>query len=351
LLTREDPAGVQAVTKALEIERRIGFLRAAGYSLEALAGERRRKADFVNARRLLEESLATMKEVGDTPGIVAISIDLGNVSLNTGDPKSGRRYYREALAGAREISDRRGTAMALGNVALIDELEGDLGTGRARLEEALQLKREIGDPNSLAYTLGKLAEANLAAGDWQSARRWADEQKSVLRSAKLWGPRDELIYAKLAIEEGRPADAEATMSALAAQSPLPNPGAEAWRVLAQSRLERGDIRRAREAADQAVRLAHKSPNRADYGIPADLISARVAAMEGRGADAKEKMQRLLDEATRLGNVALQLEIRLWIGLTDRAAGIREAPGELDQLRKDATARGFGLIAKRATAGL
>lgn len=73
-----------------------------------------------------------------------------------------------------------------------------------------------------------------------------------------------------------------------------------------------------------------SPNRADYGIPADLMAARV-------------------EARRLGNVELELEIRASQGELDKKApgDGRVANSELAEVAADATARGFGLVAEHA----
>jgi len=339
----------KALQQALEIDRRIGYRRSAAHVIEALAQLRRVQADMKGAQTLLTESLGIMRELGDGPGEVTVQISLGNIALNTGDQKMARRIYSEALVRAREISDRHGIAVATGNLAQIDLVEGDLPASRSHLEEALRLKRELGDRNSLAYTLGKLAEVSFASGNLVLARTYADEQRTVLREANLWGPRDQIIYAQLAIEEGQPAEAEPWMSTLGAQSPKPNPGAEAYRVLALSWLARADTKKAREAVEEALRRARMSPNRPDYGIPADLMAARVEAAEGRVPNALHHMKQLLVEARRLGNVELELEIRASQGELDKKASGdgRVANSELAEVAADATARGFGLVAEHA----
>jgi hypothetical protein len=92
-----------------------------------------------------------------------------------------------------------------------------------------------------------------------------------------------------------------------------------------------------------------SPNRLDYGIPADLMAARVEAAEGRVPNALHHMKQLLVEARRLGNVELELEIRASQGELDKKASGdgRVANSELAEVAADATARGFGLVAEHA----
>jgi DNA-binding winged helix-turn-helix (wHTH) protein/tetratricopeptide (TPR) repeat protein/TolB-like protein len=345
-----DQQAEPALRELLRANERNGNQRLAVAAWQSLGQVRRAAGDHEGARQMFEKSLAVAREIGDVPDEVMNRINLGNFWLNTGNPAAALAAYQEALATAREASFNRGIAIATGNIGTF-EMTRDLGAARSRLEEALRIKREMGDAASLAVTLDKLAQTMLLAGDPVRARALAMEQKSVLEKAGLWGPRDQIIFAWLAIETGSPADAEKPMAGLGAQSPLASPGAEAYRALAASWLARGDARKARTAIDEALRRAAKTPNLADYGIPCGIVSARVELLEGRGSGLAQ-LEHWAAEAKKLGNSRLELEARLYLGLGKvRYGDPTGGRAVLAGVRDEAGARGFGLFSARAADGL
>jgi DNA-binding winged helix-turn-helix (wHTH) protein/tetratricopeptide (TPR) repeat protein len=343
LYDRNDAAAEDTLRRALEIEERIGFRSAAAHTLQTLAGIRRGVADMNGARDLFRQSLAIMVDIGDGPGEAINHINLGNIANNTGDAAGARAEYGVAMQRAREVGDRRTQSIAIGNTAILDYSAGDLRQAVEGLQQALTLKRAIGDKGNIAYTLGWLGDIAIDAADFSAAHKYIDEKLALLKSAGLDTARDGIGPARLAIEEGRPEAAEAPMAKLAAQSLHPNPGAEAWRVLAESRLVRGDLKGARAAAESGVALAAKSPNLADYGIPTGILAARVDAAEGHKSSALASLRALLANARKLKNYPLELEARLYLA---RIAGEKT---QIAAVAKEAESRGFVLFAHKALA--
>ena len=80
--------------------------------------------------------------------------------------------------------------------------------------------------------------------------------------------------------------------------------------------------------------------------------ARVQALTGNPSEAAKRMEALLAEATQIGLVPHQLEIRLALGEAAIQSG-EAAKGRalLGALRGDASAKGYRLIARKAAAAL
>jgi len=83
-----------------------------------------------------------------------------------------------------------------------------------------------------------------------------------------------------------------------------------------------------------------------------IMLARANALLGRTAEAIQSLQTPLAEAVQLGLVTHQFEIRLALGEMEMQSG-NAAKGRtrLSELRNDAAAKGYKLIARKAAQGL
>jgi hypothetical protein len=88
--------------------------------------------------------------------------------------------------------------------------------------------------------------------------------------------------------------------------------------------------------------------RLNWGIAA----GRVLFAAGMLADARQELEAVLSEATQAGFVGYQFEARLALGETAKTSGhVVTARSNLASLEKEARAKGFGLIARKAAAAL
>jgi hypothetical protein len=103
------------------------------------------------------------------------------------------------------------------------------------------------------------------------------------------------------------------------------------------------IRRARSLVEKSGDIEHR--------LPVLILAARIDAAAGRAAAAEQSLGSLLEQATAVGNVPLTLDARLALGEVELKAGKAAGREQLSALEKDATARGFLLIAREARASL
>jgi uncharacterized protein HemY len=175
-----------------------------------------------------------------------------------------------------------------------------------------------------------------------------EEADSLLQSIHEKSVDPPILLAQVSNAEAKPEEAEALMTAMAAKFQKPNPEGNIWRTLAESRLERGELATAREAANQAVSWGRKTPNRADFGIPCDLISARVEIAEKSYPAARKHLTALLAESRQLNTWSMSSACgwRLW-NWRRAAETCRRRPMLREAWNGDSAQRGFGLIASAA----
>jgi hypothetical protein len=100
--------------------------------------------------------------------------------------------------------------------------------------------------------------------------------------------------------------------------------------------------------NQAVRLIRGSERRY-LSLSVALSEARVRAALRKTSEAQRQLAQVLDSATKAGYPDLQLDARLAAAeISLRPGGTSPALRELTALQHDASARGFGLIARKAS---
>jgi hypothetical protein len=127
--------------------------------------------------------------------------------------------------------------------------------------------------------------------------------------------------------------------------------ARALALLAQALLGQGRTAQAWETAKQAQAISERSD---DLELRIEVVTAIAPAGAASGESAKVLGQLgwAVAEAKRTGNVAAGLEARLVLGsLQLRAGNPAAGRAALEQVRRDAEARGFTGTAQRALAAL
>ena len=336
--------------KALAAGREIGDRRTTAASLTSLAELNRNQANMTEARALFEEALAIYRETGDAARTTVVLANLGNILNNTGHPEESKKLYREALALAQETGNRRETARSTKALAILAYTEGDLAGARKSLEGVLEEERRMGAKSSYAYTLGHLATILEYQGDLGGARKLWNEQCGIQKKVgeKIRLANCEASLAELSIEEGHPEAAETLCLRIAREFQTTNPAGDAWRLLALSYLARGDIGKAREAADRALEFAAKTLNAADFKIPIGIAAARVEAAGGKTTEAVAALDRLLAQSRELHLAGMQIEAGLALAEADARRGDKQAGrNRARAVEQEAQRMGFGLAAAKA----
>jgi DNA-binding winged helix-turn-helix (wHTH) protein/tetratricopeptide (TPR) repeat protein len=377
----------QAFQVYVETEDRVLQARV----LDALADVRLTQGDLEGARRGFEQALVLCRQTGSR-GDEALALEhLGMALVRAGQLAAARPLFAQALAIDRQLGDPVLGALALAGLAEVAARAGDLEPAQRLYDQAMAARRQVGNPISTAQVLGALARLAHARGDLARARQLAAEE---LRTAQAAGARslaaaarrelgtiamaqgdlagargllagalaastaigeafdiaaDRLELVRLALAEGRLADAAhqaATLADWCGKSGFVETQARALGLLAESLLRQGKVAEARQARDRARACADRSEDR-ELRLAVAAGAARIDAAAGDD-EALRVLRATLNEAEKIGFVVVGLETRLALGESELTLA-REAAGraDLDAVRKQAEARGFRLLARRA----
>jgi tetratricopeptide (TPR) repeat protein/tRNA A-37 threonylcarbamoyl transferase component Bud32/TolB-like protein len=329
----------------------------AAHALNSIAVVLMEQGDAAGARRAYEESLATTKEIGDKKSHAMALNNLAGVLRDQLDLPGSRRLLAEAMADFREIGEKGGVVRCLENTGIILVDEGKLDEARKKQEEALAIAQEMGNKSLTAYALYLLGEVYADQGNLAAALK-SDEQSLEIRKG-LGEPRmigeTQLALADLATKEKQFPGAESTARESAQQLEKLNDvddAAFAYYLLARALAAQGKTTDAHAAIDKASALTQKGGD-TNIRLRVAVEAGIIGASSGSPADvseAKKSIQSVLTDATKQNLTGIQLEARLGMGEVEMKSGDRSTGrAHLAALQKDATAKGFLLIAREAAA--
>ena len=313
--------------------------------------------DVAQAKRNLQETVKISREIGSYGLAQAAWNVTGNVDLIEGDLVGAKAAYSETLAVARSVKDKDGVAFSLSQLAYVWFFQGDLAQAKHQIEEALAIFKDADNKAMRADLIGRLGDISFAEGDLTGARKQYTESLKILDEI---GERTYSAYyliklARVSVEEGHPADAETTIRKIPAEQlqegELRYGKVDADVVLAQALVAQGrntDAYKTLEESENVNGMTKQNSYPSNIGFA--IETARVRAALGKNAEAKSSLETALAEATKYGLGGDQLEARLGLGEIEMKSG-QTAVGRahLKALAKDARAKGFLLIARKATA--
>jgi serine/threonine protein kinase len=268
--------------------------------------------NYRQADASLQESLELAKTAGPRSLTSSILLDLADLSTHRGDLKDAQAKYNESLASAQQNFEDQVSSIQMARSDLLVQ-QGDLPGARRLLEELLKLSEDAQQQEDAAYC--------------------------------------KFLLAEVAVEDGRASEAEAlARQAADGLSGLGSLDEEPYALgtLIRSLLAQNKLAEAQQIMAKAKELAQRSQ---DVHIQMDVAtnSGRVLVAAGKTAESLAVLSAVLDRAIRLGCVSCALQVRLALGEAELKAS-RTAAGRttLSALQKDATKRGFLLIARKAS---
>lgn len=341
-------------------EQHIAILREMGaaiwlpgalVNLSFIAGQ---QGDVAVAKRAAQESLEAFRANKMKIGDIYAGGNLADALVREGRLAEAVRLEEPFLGIAREAGDSYGVSLAQSGQSWLRYLQGDIPGAQKALEEALTIVQKSEARTDTASALAWRAELSRQGDRLPEARRDLEEAIKLQQGTGDTGRLAEMrvALARLSIEEAKPADAIAPVRE--AREVFRKQGRlgdeiDAGTALAEAQLALGktiDARVEVESADLALKKSLDQMLR----VQTEIVAARVRAAEGDGAGAIRDLERTLSDATRFGFVPLQLDARLALGQIEMKTG-RAASGRarLDALERDAKAKGFLLVARRAGA--
>ena len=180
-LTGDFPGSMDALDRALRIDREIGDHSGEANALADLGRVLHLAGDFPGAMDALDRALRIDREIGDHSGEANALSALGLVLQVTGDLAGADDAYTQALEIYRETGNRNGEAAALTILGRIRRLTGDLTGAMDALDRALRIDREIGHSRAEANALTDLGRLLQLTGNHTGATSALTKALAVFR--------------------------------------------------------------------------------------------------------------------------------------------------------------------------
>jgi len=344
----ERQQAIEYFEQALAIKRELGersgiamVLGNIGITYEALG-------DLEQARLMQEEAAEINREIGATSSLVRTLINLGNVNKSLGNFAHARELYEEVAVEAERLSLRQTHALALNNLSSVLHTLGELDEARRTRERALDILREINHRLLISYALYGLGEILRDQGDVADALAAHDSSLAIREDLKLGevGASHNAI-ARVMLEQGDYVGAEEWVQRALAQHArqmTPKDSAYADVLVAVALAGQG---RSEEAVALAERALARRGDDVEDRLEVTLMAAVALAVAGETESAHELSRAALEEAQRTDHIPAQLHARLQLAELDAMAGDATARDSLAALGREASERGFGLIARKA----
>jgi serine/threonine protein kinase/tetratricopeptide (TPR) repeat protein/TolB-like protein len=355
LYRQGDLAGAKkAAEGSLAIARELGDRVNEGHALNTIAGLEGQQGQPAAAKKHFEEALAIDRAVGNKAEAARVLNNFANLLMAEGSLLRARQMLEECVAISRSTGNKDDLGIALLNLAGLRSNAGELAPAQRSFSEALQIVRETGNDAAAAYILHSQADILALQGDLSAAHKKNEEALAMQEhmGAKVDAARSRVSMANLSLDEGHVAEAEKLARQAAEQFRSQNDvagEADADVALIDSLRTQGKLAEAQSLADVAQRLAEKSGDRGTAASVA-IANARVRASSGNAEEAVTSLQSTVKETGNAGMRAAQFDARLALGETEMKSGSRTAArAELTSLERDAKAKGFLLVARKAAA--
>lgn len=344
----------QTFEEALQVAQQIGNRRGEAIALTDLGHLQLDRGDLENARTIYVRAIAIQREIEDTRNAGSSLSNLGRLLFQLGNYSEATKTLNESLAIARQTGNRRSEAYVLNFLAEPAFAEGNLAQSKQLNEQSLQIAQEIGHKRVVEAALSGIGEVLLAQGNFDDAQKEMQAALSVSTEIQEKGSEAQynLALARIALERGLPTDAETFAQGPADEfrnEKAQSQEALAQCVLARALLAQGKLAEAQKARDLASAAgAHTEDHWVSFQVA--LTDAQVQGAT-RLKTAAPQLQALVSRAQTQGCIPCEFEAQLWLGQIEARS---KDPGaaalgrnSLAALEKDASARGFLLIASKA----
>lgn len=256
---------------------------------------------------------------------------------------------------AREIGSLESIGSGYIAMGWISLLQGNTDSALQSFQQAEKTFDELGDPMMIAWDYWNIAQVYVMRGELDTARKKHEEALRIREQAALKGfaAESRAALADIALEQQEPARAESMARSAVQQFALESQtDNEAWALalLAQSLAAQGKQAEAREAVERARRLTEDCQNLSvRLFVTRTYASMTVNRAQKNSRDsAQRELAALLTAASAAGFVTEEFQIRLALhNISFEEDHGKEAADKILTFSREATKKGFWLIAKKA----
>ena len=338
--------------QALRLVRGIGAQRDIAGALLNIANLTYAAGDLKGAHGYYQESLETSRAINNKQGILDAEGGLAADLVASGESAAARQIYEDMLQTARDVGDQKNAAFALTGISLTLFEQGDMGGARKRIEDALKITQDAGMKGDYASALIALGDINLAQDHLDKAdKNYRDSlQLNQQLADRLGLAQNNASLASLALEQNQPAGAE-TLARQAADAFREQKNADletdALATLARALISENNLPEARKAIERAKTLPAQDQA---VRLKLAIADAYLDAREGRAAEAAGILAEAIQKASDMKLKVSEFEALLAKADIESQTGTTpSAKLQAKRLQADASAAGFALIARKASA--
>ena len=340
----------ERLTEALAVSRSTRMIEGEIEALQGLAELGFHEGELDEALQSEESALQRLIRQHRPALAARVLASSADLLAHTGNVSLARRRLTQAEAASRRSADRLVSCRLLGTGARFSFCEGDLAASRSASEEQLGLARRMRARPLEATALRGLARIAWAGGETPRALDLLREARGIAEKSG-----DRLTVTEISVElagadlESGDFDASLKLAREAADWYHDRHFSAESLALAIAAEDLLRLQRPAEARDLAVRARALVPEM-DHELRLEIAPAlaRVEAAQGDPGKALRDLGSAITEAEQAGFVPVAFEARLAKGEILSSRGETE---DLRLLQKDAEAKGFRWIARRAAGAL
>ncbi|HEY0702463.1 MAG TPA: tetratricopeptide repeat protein [Candidatus Acidoferrales bacterium] len=340
--------------RALQSSRSVKDLNGEAMMLTNLGGIRFQQGEITEAESLFTQALRQFRQIGNLAGVATTLSNLGAANTVQGNIAEARKLLLQCIVAHQTVGDSVGVAVGLNNLGDLSRQAGQLAVAESYYRQAKTEAAKTGDKDALAYIASGLGDVLSDRGDLPAARKSYEEALALRNQSAetALALETRVSLAQLAIEEGHPADAETAARACQKQfHDLQQPDDEmaASLVVINALLAQGQDADAKNELAAAQPLAAKNQN-ALPRLQFDLASAQIQLASDHPDAARPQLEKTLQAARQHGFLGLEFQTRLALAQLDKKSGRNAAAeSQFANLEASATSKGFGHIARQASA--
>ena len=205
------------LAESLAIRRSLGDRREIAATLSTMSTLHLQQHQFAQARDCEHEALELFRQLGDRIGEGIGLLNLGEIAVQLDEDESAKPFFEQALSLARSINYQELEGECERYLGELVFGTGDISGAQARFVRSLKVCRDAEDKRNEAIALWWLGKIDAARGEYDAAfRQLAD----ALRAFKAFGMNAAALdcledYAALLVDTGRAEDAVRLQSAVA----------------------------------------------------------------------------------------------------------------------------------------
>jgi tetratricopeptide (TPR) repeat protein/class 3 adenylate cyclase len=344
----------QLFQQAFAIQNSIGSRKDISGALSNLANVQSDRGEAEVAKANYNKSITIAREIGFAKGIADGEMGLAGILLDRGELASAADVYRRLQDDTRVSGNPANLAMVTDNLGLVELRLGQVDAAEKHVRAAIGVVEQLNSRGETADYRSDLADIEITKGQLEDAQKTCEQALSDHRALGAGAAvgRNEVQLASILLEKNQFGEAESLASHAAETfQKEKDPTNESWArdTLIQALIAQGKMA---EAEAELKRASDLAPRDAAVQLALEITTARIAARNRKAAQALQHFARVRQQARKLGLASYELEARLGASEAKLQGGnASDGQSELRTLQKEASLRGYGLIASKAERAL